>query len=136
MFTPSRILGLGVALVLAAGPLVGAGVLNQPDRADAAAPSAVPTPAVNSGTAVGAPAALPPVTTGGGTVSSVGSAIAYPYVGGSPGVAPDHAIVVTGSDRPTSTVTAPIRLQPRRQPSPPRWPMPRRRPTPSPRTPG
>jgi hypothetical protein len=95
MFTPSRILGLGVALGLAAGLLVGAG-LTGPGRADAAAPSAAPTLAVDSGIAIGAPAALPPVTTGGGTVTSVGSAIAYPYLGGSPGVAPDHAIVVTG----------------------------------------
>ena len=44
----------------------------------------------------GAPGALPPVTTGGGTVRSTGSAIAYPYFAGSPGVAPDHTIVVTG----------------------------------------
>jgi len=135
MFTPSRILGLGVAFGLAAGLLVGAG-LNQPGRADAAAPSAAPTPAVDSGTADGAPAALSPVTTGGGTVTSAGSAIAYPYVGGSPGVAPDHTIVVTGVGQATSRVTAPARLLPRRAPSRPRWPMPRRRPTPSPRTPG
>jgi hypothetical protein len=81
MFTPSRILGLGVAFGLAAGLLVGAG-LNQPGRADAAAPSAAPTPAVDSGTADGDSAALAPVTTGGGTVTSAGSAIAYPYVGG------------------------------------------------------
>ena len=36
------------------------------------------------------------VTTGGGTVTSSGTAIAYPYFAGSPGVAPDHTIVVTG----------------------------------------
>ena len=77
MFTPSRILGLGVAFGLAAGLLVGAG-LTGPGRADAAAPSAAPTRAVDSGIAIGAPAVLPPVTTGGGTVTSAGWAIALP----------------------------------------------------------
>jgi hypothetical protein len=89
----SRFLGVGVALGLAAGLLVGVG-LTQPGRAAAAAPSAAPSVAV--GGAIGAPAAVPAITTGGGTVSSSDSAIAYPYFGGSPGVAPDHAIVVTG----------------------------------------
>jgi hypothetical protein len=94
MSTPSRFLGIGVALGLAAGLLVGAG-LTQPGRAVAAAPSAAPS-APSSGIATGAPAALPPITTGGGTVTSSGTAIAYPYFAGSPGVAPDHTIVVTG----------------------------------------
>ena len=94
MSTPSRFLGVGVALGLAMGLLVGAG-LAQPGRAAAAAPSTAPTLAV-SGAAAGASAAVPMITTGGGTVTSSGSAIAYPYFGGSPGVAPDHTIVVTG----------------------------------------
>jgi Protein of unknown function (DUF541) len=94
MSTPSRFLGIGVALGLAAGLLVGAG-LTQPGRAAAAAPSAAPS-APSSGIAIGAQVALPPITTGGGTVTSAGTAIAYPYFGGSPGVAPDHTIVVTG----------------------------------------
>ena len=94
MSTPSRFLGVGVALGLAVGLLVGAG-LAQPGRAAAAAPSTAPTLAV-SGAAAGASAAVPVITTGGGTVASAGSAIAYPYFGGSPGVAPDHTIVVTG----------------------------------------
>ena len=94
MSTPSRLLGVGVALGLAAGLLVGAG-LTQPGRAAAAAPSTAPS-VPSSGVAIGAPAALPPITTGGGTVTSAGTAIVYPYFGGSPGLAPDHTIVVTG----------------------------------------
>ena len=94
MTTRSRFLGVGVALGLAAGLLVGAGLAG-PGRAAAAAPSAAPD-VPSSGIAIGAPAAVPPITTGGGTVTSSGSAIAYPYVAGTPGVAPDHTIVVTG----------------------------------------
>jgi hypothetical protein len=94
MCTPSRFLGVGVALGLAAGLLVGAG-LTQTGRAAAAAPSVAPS-SPSDNIAIGAPAALPPITTGGGTVTSAGTAIAYPYFGGSPGVAPDHTIVVTG----------------------------------------
>jgi hypothetical protein len=94
MPTRSRFLGVGVALGLAAGLLVGVG-LTQPGRAAAAAPSVAPG-VPSSGIAIGAPAAVPPMTTGGGTASSSGTAIAYPYVAGSPGVAPDHTIVVTG----------------------------------------
>lgn len=33
---------------------------------------------------------------GGTAIGSSGSAIAYPYFGGAPGIAPDHTIVVTG----------------------------------------
>jgi hypothetical protein len=99
MSTAPRILGIGVVLGLAAGLLVGVG-LAQPGRAAAATPSPVP-PVVPGGLAVGAPGALPAVT-GGGTVTvqsgtaQSGTAIAYPYFGGTPGVAPDHTIVVTG----------------------------------------
>jgi hypothetical protein len=94
MSTASRFLGIGVALGLAAGLLVGVG-LTQPGRAAAAAPSAAPSLA-SSGAVAGAPGALPPITTGGSTVTSSGTAITYPYFAGSPGVAPDHTIVVTG----------------------------------------
>jgi hypothetical protein len=94
MTTPSRFLGVGVALGLAAGLLVGVG-LTGPGRAAAAGPSAAPS-VPSSGVAIGAPAALLPIITGGGTVTSSGTAIAYPYYGGSPGIAPDHTIVVTG----------------------------------------
>ena len=94
MTIASRFLGVGVALGLVAGLLVGFG-LTQPGRAAAAAPSAAPGGA-STGVAIGAPAAVPVMTTGGGRVSSSGPAIAYPYFSGSPGVAPDHTIVVTG----------------------------------------
>jgi hypothetical protein len=94
MSTRSRFLGVGVALGLAAGLLVGAGLAG-PGRAAAAAPSAAPGGA-STGVAIGAPAAVPVITTGGGMVSSSGTAIAYPSFAGSPGVAPDHTIVVTG----------------------------------------
>ena len=93
MSTPSRFVGVGVALALAAGLLVGIGVTG-PGRAAAATPSAAPS-VPPSGVAIGAPAA-PPVSTGGGTGTSAGAAIAYPYLAGSPSVAPDHTIVVTG----------------------------------------
>jgi hypothetical protein len=100
MSTASRFLGVGVALGLAAGLLVGIG-LTQPGRAAAAAPSAPAAPSAAPSVppdsiAIGAPAAVPAIGMGGGTVASSGSAIAYPYFGGSQGVAPDHTIVVTG----------------------------------------
>jgi Protein of unknown function (DUF541) len=94
MSTASRFLGVGVAFGLAAGLIVGVG-LTQPGRAAAAAPSAAPS-APPASIAIGAPAAVPAIGMGGGTVASSGSAIAYPYFGGSQGVAPDHTIVVTG----------------------------------------
>jgi Protein of unknown function (DUF541) len=94
MSTPSRFLGVGVALGLAAGLLVGMG-LTGPGRAAAAAPSTAPS-VPSSGIAVGAPGALTPITMGGGAVTASGTAIAYPYPDGSSGVAPDHTIVITG----------------------------------------
>jgi hypothetical protein len=95
MSTKSRFLGIGVVIGLVAGLLVGVG-LTQPGRATAATPSAAPN-IPSSGVIVGAPGALPPITTGGTTGSAQsGSAIAYPYFGGSPGIAPDNTIVVTG----------------------------------------
>jgi hypothetical protein len=94
MSTPSRFLGIGVALGLAVALVVGMG-LTGPGRAAASTPSAAPS-VPSSGIAVGAQGALPPITMGGGTVTSSGTAIAFPYYGGSPGVAPDHTIVVTG----------------------------------------
>jgi Protein of unknown function (DUF541) len=97
MSSSSRFLGIGIALGLAGGLLAGVG-LAQPDRAAATTPSALPTSS-SSGAAIGAPAVLPAVMTGGTTgtsVASSGTAIAYPYFTGSPGIAPDHTIVVTG----------------------------------------
>ena len=95
MSTPSRFLGIGVALGLGAGLLGGVG-LSQPGRATAATPSAAPS-VPPTAIAIGAPAAVPGITTDGGTVTSSGTSIAYPYYGGSQGVAPDHTIVVTGT---------------------------------------
>ncbi len=92
MSTSSRFLAVGAALGLAAGMLIGLS-LTQPGRAAAATPSAAPS-LPSSGAVVGAPGALSSTATGGGAAS--GMAIAYPYFGGSPGIAPDHTIVVTG----------------------------------------
>ena len=97
MSITTRFLTTGIVLGLAAGVLVGAGLL-QPGRAAAVTPSTAPT-VFSPGAVAGAPAALPAVTTGGttnATAVSSGSAIAYPFFVGSPGVAPDHTIVVTG----------------------------------------
>jgi len=94
MSSTPRFIGIGIVVGLAAGLLVGVG-LTAPGRAAATSPSAAPTTPVG-GTAIGAPAAYPAVTSGGATVSSSGSAIAYPFYGGTPGIAPDHTIVVTG----------------------------------------
>lgn len=93
MTTPPRFLGIGLALGLAAGLFLGHG-LAQPGRAAAVVPSAAPGPASHGAYAgaLGAPA----VATKGGSSGASGLAVAYPYFGGSPGVAPDHTIVVTG----------------------------------------
>jgi hypothetical protein len=100
MSITSRFLGLGIALGLACGLLVGVGLM-QPGRAAATTrSSALSAPSGSS--AIGAPVALPAVPTGGTTgtsAASSGSAIAYPYFAGSPGIAPDHTIVVTGVGR-------------------------------------
>jgi hypothetical protein len=94
MSSSSRFLAVGATLGLAAGLLLGLG-LTQPGRAAAATPSAAPN-APSSSAVIGAPGALPPITTGGTTGAASGIAIAYPYFGGTPGLAPDHTIVVTG----------------------------------------
>ena len=94
----SRFLSLGLVLGLVGGVLVGV-ALAQPRAASAAGPSSSPAGAVAN---VGAPA-LAPISTGGSAVSGVasaGTAIAYPpypIYAGSPGLAPDHTIVVSGA---------------------------------------
>jgi hypothetical protein len=97
MSTTSRFLGLGVVLGLAAGLLVGVG-LTQPGRASATTPTAAPRVASGGGAAI-APT-ITTVTSGGtnGTTAvSAGPATPlYPYYAGTPGLAPDHTIVVTG----------------------------------------
>ncbi len=97
MSTTTRFLTTGIVLGLAAGVFVGAGLL-QPGRAAAVTPSTAPA-VFSPGAVTGAPAAVSAVTKGGTTnvtAVSSGPAIAYPFLVGSPGVAPDHTIVVTG----------------------------------------
>src|SRR4029077_18218135 len=89
-----RYLGIGIALGLAAGLLLGAG-LTSPGRAATPSPSPASIPP-SAATTVGAEGGFPAVTTGGSTSSASGTAVAYPFFGGSPGIAPDHTIVVTG----------------------------------------
>ena len=86
MSSNRRFLGIGVALGLVAGVLSGAGAVLAQGPAPSGAVSTLPVPA-------GTPSA------GASGSAVVGSAIAYPYpiIGGSPGVAPDHTIVVTGT---------------------------------------
>ncbi|MGO9179072.1 MAG: SIMPL domain-containing protein [Candidatus Limnocylindrales bacterium] len=102
MSTTSRFLGIGAALGLAVGLLVGVG-LTQPGRAAATTPTAAPRVASGGGAAV-APVTTT-VTSGGSntaTVVSSGPAIApYPDFAGTPGLAPDHTIVVTGVGQAT-----------------------------------
>jgi hypothetical protein len=93
--TPSRFLGIGVALGLATGLLVGAGLIG-PGRAAAATPSTAPITSAGGAGSVVPGVGTTTITSGGATVAQAGTAIAYPYYGGSPGVAPDHTIVVTG----------------------------------------
>ena len=97
MSTMSRFLGLGVVLGLVAGLLVGVG-LTQPGRVAATTPIAAPRVASGGGVAI-APT-ITSVTSGGSntaTAASSGPATAlYPNFAGTPGLAPDHTIVVTG----------------------------------------
>jgi hypothetical protein len=95
MSIPSRFLGVGVALGLAAGLLVGIG-LTGPGRAAAATPSAAPSVSTGGPVSVAPGVGTTTITSGGANLAQAGTAIAYPYFGGSPGVAPDHTIVVTG----------------------------------------
>ena len=74
-----------------ASPGAGAGTAENGDSAGAAGNPAVAPGLVTTGPATGGSTG----STGSGVASS-GSAIAYPCCGGTPGVAPDHTIVVTG----------------------------------------
>jgi hypothetical protein len=94
MSIPSRFLGVGVALGLAAGVLVGMG-LTGPGRAAAATPSTAPITSAGGAVSVVPGVGTTTITRGGTTVAEAAAAIAYPYYGGSPGIAPDHTIVVT-----------------------------------------
>jgi hypothetical protein len=86
MSSNRRFLVCGVVVGLVAGMVAGAGVV------------LAQGPAASAGTSTQAlPVTSPPAGASGSGVA--GAAIAYPYpiVGGSPGVAPDHTIVVTGT---------------------------------------
>jgi Protein of unknown function (DUF541) len=112
MSTHPRLLLVGAtAIALVTGLVLGAGaVLAQGPAAPAKLPAS--SPAVMVGTALGAPlpntgatgagettSSGPPTVTGGGAAVA-GTAI-YPYYGGTPGIAPDHTIVVTGTGQAT-----------------------------------
>ena len=120
MTTAPRLLGTGIALGLAAGLLVGA-VLAQPRPAAAMTPSAPPSLATGDG----APSVLGPSAPGAegargtstsnagmapaavsGSAVAAGPAIAYPYFAGTPGLAPDHTIVVSGAGQATLAPSA------------------------------
>jgi hypothetical protein len=95
MSTPPRFLGIGVALGRAAGLMVGMGLTGS-GRAAAATPSTAPSVSAGGGVSVLPGVGTTTLTRGGTTMASSGTTIAYPYYVGSPGVAPDHTIVVTG----------------------------------------
>lgn len=95
MTTARRSAGFALVLGMIVGALAGAGAVLARGNPVATTPNTFPAP--TGPTSIGAPGAG--VDTGPGTATgSAGSAIAYPYPGypSSPGVAPDHTIVVTG----------------------------------------
>lgn len=125
MSTTPRYLALGLVLGLTGGLLSGVAI-GEPGRVAATSPSAAPTStptdvsvgAPEARSPVGGPGALPAVGVTGSGVAQSGSAVsgsavaasgsvvaasgsavaypAYPVYAGSPGLAPDHTIVVTG----------------------------------------
>jgi Protein of unknown function (DUF541) len=107
MTSSRRSIGLALVLGLLVGALAGAGAVLA--RGPATQTPAVTRASGSGGTTLGAPAggsgvtvAVGPATVAVGPATGTAassSAIAYPYRGypGSPGVAPDHTIVVTGA---------------------------------------
>jgi hypothetical protein len=99
MSNPRRTLTIGLVLGLVLGGLVGAGaVLAQGQRAPRST-SLAATPTVAQAPAAGAPMAAPGsgVTSPTSGSATANAAIApYPIYAGSPGLAPDNTIVVTG----------------------------------------
>ena len=86
-----RFLGIGVALGLMAGLLAGAGVvLAQGSGASTGPATRTVVPVAGGPTASSTSVGL------GGAVAGAAMAYPYPVFGGSPGIAPDHTIVVTG----------------------------------------
>jgi hypothetical protein len=100
MTSSRRSIGLALVLGLLVGALAGADAVLA--RGPATQTPAVTRASGSGGTTLGAPAGGSGVTVAVGPATGTaasGSAIAYPYRGypGSPGVAPDHTIVVTGA---------------------------------------
>jgi len=92
MSSQRQFLAMGVTLGLVLGLLVGAGaVVAQGPSASQSSAVAVPPTKVETG-----PVGAPTVTTATSGSATAGTAVAYPYWGGSPGLAPDNTIVVTG----------------------------------------
>ncbi len=108
MSSHPRFLVLGtttVALVL--GLVIGAGAVlasgtSTPSKAPSPVPSAVTggppviVPSTTDTTPAGGMATSAGTSAGSAGPAVAGAAIAYPYFGGTPGIAPDHTIVVSG----------------------------------------
>jgi len=123
-----RFLLLGTTVVaLVTGLVIGAGAAfasdpSMPSTSPVAGPSALVGAPSGSLQSTADSTSVIGATTGSGTAvgsggtAVAGTAIAYPYFGGTPGIAPDHTIVVTGvgqadmkndgSDRATAQKTA------------------------------
>ncbi|HEX7543548.1 MAG TPA: hypothetical protein VF361_01965, partial [Candidatus Limnocylindrales bacterium] len=68
--------------------------LTGPGRAEAATPSTAPITSAGGAVSVVPGVGATTLTGGGTTVAQAAAAIAYPYYGGSPGIAPDQVIVL------------------------------------------
>jgi Protein of unknown function (DUF541) len=92
---------LVLGLVIGAGAVFASGA-STPSKAPSPAPSAVAgvpsvlVPSTPDTTSVGGTATGTGTAVGNSGTAVSGAAIAYPYFGGTPGIAPDHTIVVTG----------------------------------------
>jgi len=95
------VMALVLGLVIGAGAVMASGA-SDPSKASAPAPSAylgAPSaivPSTVDTTSVGAQSTGAGMASGSSGSAMAGAAIAYPYFGGTPGIAPDHTIVVTG----------------------------------------
>jgi hypothetical protein len=90
-------LAIGAGAVLAQGPTASAKPPSPGSAVLIGAPS-TSLPSTTESTSVPAPTTINgPIAAGSGGSAVAGAAIAYPYFGGSPGIAPDHTIVVTGT---------------------------------------
>ena len=105
---PRFLLAGAAAIALVGGLVIGAGVVLAEGPTASAKPPA-PAPTVDPGAVPGGLAPISgvanevgtttrgPIAVGSGGSAVAGTAIAYPYFGGTPGIAPDHTIVVTGA---------------------------------------